>query len=120
MKGVPRTTRDHRKIRSWIERRGGAPALSSLTEPLERHLDIDFSPGQGGEIKSVTWEEFFRRFDEGKLIFVYEETTESGHPSRFFQFVSAEDEDLLGDEDEDLFEDGAPEEEESESLKYIH
>lgn len=88
-----RTTQDHVKIREWTEARGGKPATVSTTaEGSEAGiLRIDF-PGYGGEdtLEDISWDEFFRKFDEEHLAFLYQEKTADGKTSRFCKFVDGE------------------------------
>lgn len=93
MAGESRTTTDHDEIRRWVEERGGRPASVSGTEAGGEHagvLRIDF-PGYGAEedsLEHVSWGEFFDKFEESELAFVYQDTVASGEESRFFKFVS--------------------------------
>ncbi len=88
--GVTLLTRNHDIIRRWAEARGAVPATVPGTEH-DGHLGVlrfDF-PGFGGrELKHVSWEEWFRAFDERNLVFVYQETTKDGTQSNFFRFDS--------------------------------
>ena len=54
-------------------------------------LRIDF-PGYRGErsLEEITWDEFFEKFDESGLSFIYQEKTASGRPSRFCKLVDKE------------------------------
>lgn len=54
-------------------------------------LRIDF-PGYKGEgsLKAVSWEHWFRTFDERGLAFLYEEKTSGGKMSRFFKLVEGD------------------------------
>lgn len=79
-----KTTTDHKKIRSWVEERGGHPARVKGTNLLR----IDY-PGFSGEerLESISWDEFSRVFDENNLAFLYQEETKDGGESRFSKFV---------------------------------
>ena len=52
-------------------------------------LRIDF-PGYSGEesLEEISWEEFFDKFDDKKLAFLYQEKTGGGEQRRFCKFVS--------------------------------
>jgi hypothetical protein len=54
-------------------------------------LRIDF-PGQGEDedLEPISWEDFFRKFDENNLAFLYQEQTSDGKISRFSKFVRRE------------------------------
>jgi len=86
-------TKNHAKIRQWVEERGGFPATVKSTKKGEDAglLRIDF-PDYGGEgtLERITWDEFFDKFDQEKLDFLYQDQTAEGDTSRFCKFVSAE------------------------------
>jgi hypothetical protein len=54
-------------------------------------LRIDF-PGYSGEdsLEEISWEEFFQKFDENNLQFLYQEETADGEESRFNKFISGD------------------------------
>lgn len=93
MAGESKMTTNHDEIRKWAEARGGKPATVRSTASKEDVglLRIDF-PGYAGEgtLEEITWDEFFKKFDEKKLAFLYQEKTSSGEESRFFKLVSRE------------------------------
>lgn len=77
-------TQDHGRIRRWAEERGGRPSMVEGTQILR----IDFNePDQ--KLRQVSWDEFFRVFDDRGLDFLYQDKTEDGKQSRFFKFVEA-------------------------------
>jgi hypothetical protein len=88
-------TRDHETIVQWAKKRGAEPATVPGTEH-DDHLGVltlDF-PGYGGErLKHVSWDEWFRTFDERNLEFVYQEHKSDGTESNFFRIVSPDRED---------------------------
>jgi hypothetical protein len=83
-------TTDHEEIRHWAEERGGQPAAVKGTGGGEDPgiLRVDF-PGYGAEnsLQSISWDEFFQKFDENGLAFLYQDRTKSGKVSRFFKIV---------------------------------
>lgn len=87
-----KVTHDHRKIQKWAEERGGKPASVRGTEGESCEpgvLRIDFPGGTGEDVlQHITWEEFFEKFDEKKLDFLYQEHTKDGGESRFFKLIS--------------------------------
>jgi hypothetical protein len=89
------TTIDHDEIRRWVESRGGHPARVKGTgeEGDTGMLRIDF-PGFSGEgrLEPISWEEFFRAFDENELAFVYQDKKKSGETSTFSKLVRREPE----------------------------
>jgi hypothetical protein len=82
-------TTDHATIRKWAEQRGGVPTEVSGTEGKDETgiLRFDFEP-KDKDLENIDWDRFFRKFDEKKLSFLYEEKTDDGKASRFHKFVS--------------------------------
>ncbi|HEY4564708.1 MAG TPA: hypothetical protein VIJ36_17110 [Thermoanaerobaculia bacterium] len=71
-----RTTTDHEEIRRWAEERGGRPA--AVVDPEDSKvaggLRIDFPDYDSGEaLQEITWAEFFDRFEEENLTFIFQE-----------------------------------------------
>lgn len=93
--GKSARTSDHATIRRWIEERGGSPAAVKATESKNDPgmLRINF-PGYSGEdrLEDISWDEFFKKFDEKHLEFLYQDETRDGETSRFWKFVTREDE----------------------------
>lgn len=90
MAGESKITTDHSVIKSWVEKRGGQPAtVKGTSEKGVGLLRINF-PGFGKEasLESISWDEFFQKFDEKGLAFLYQDETKDGKESRFFKFVS--------------------------------
>jgi hypothetical protein len=82
------TTTDHKAIRNWAEERDGRPATVRATEE-DGHagiLRIDFGPAED-RLEEIEWEEFFAKFDESELAFLYQDRTKDGKLSRFHKFV---------------------------------
>jgi hypothetical protein len=74
-------TTDHEQIRRWVEVRGGRPALVKDSGVLR----IDFPDGPGESLAPISWEEFFDKFEQSQLAFLYQEGA-----SRFNKLVSRE------------------------------
>lgn len=71
---TPKTTTDHDKIRQWAEERGGKPAAVAGPNEIAGGLRIDFPDYDSGEVlEQITWTEFFDKFEEQNLVFMYEE-----------------------------------------------
>ncbi len=91
MAGQSKTTTDHEEIKKWVEDRGGHPASVKNTKKGEDPgmLRIDF-PGYSGEgrLEPISWDEFFDKFEEKKLAFLYQDEMRSGQESRFWKLVS--------------------------------
>jgi hypothetical protein len=85
-------TIDHETIRRWAEERSGKPARVPGTGDRGDVglLRIDFPENNDEEddLEEISWDEFFEKFDEKRLAFVYQERTAGGEPSRFNKFVS--------------------------------
>jgi hypothetical protein len=90
MEQKAKITMDHERIRRWAERRGGRPATVARTAKRGQPgiLRIDF-PGYSGEgsLKPISWDEWFQKFGESRLAFLYQDKTKDGKPSRFFKLV---------------------------------
>jgi len=93
--GKSATTTDRETIQRWVEDRGGSPAAVKATEKGDDPglLRINF-PGYSGEdrLENISWEEFFQKFDEKNLAFLYQDETRDGETSRFWKLVSREGE----------------------------
>ncbi|HEX6030673.1 MAG TPA: hypothetical protein VFY90_04520 [Tepidiformaceae bacterium] len=89
--GEAKTTTDHNRIRKWAEERGGHPATVQGTQSKRDAgmLRIDY-PGYRGKasLKEISWDEFFQKFDEKQLAFLYQDKTATGRQSRFSKLVS--------------------------------
>lgn len=85
-------TTDHDKIRRWAEARSGKPARVAGTADSGDAglLRIEFPERDEDDdnLEEIGWDEFFEKFDEKKLAFVYREKTSTGAPSRFNKLVN--------------------------------
>lgn len=86
-----KTTTNHGEIRKWVEKRGGHPAVVSATENKGGGglLRIDYDEPGGNDdnrLHRVTWDEFFRIFDDNDIALLYDPEGDS----RFSKFVSKE------------------------------
>ncbi|HET8600960.1 MAG TPA: hypothetical protein VFL99_11595 [Segeticoccus sp.] len=84
------TTTDHDEIRRWVEEHDGTPAsvrdTSQGSDPGV--LRIDFPGGTGeGELEHLSWDDWFEKFDDNELAFLYQEKKSSGEDSTFFKLV---------------------------------
>jgi hypothetical protein len=107
-------TTDHDTIRQWAESRGGHPATVTRSERGHEAgvLRLDFDPPDAA-LEKISWEDFFEKFEDADLAFLYQEKTDGGKPSRFHKFVSRDSVDEDDDEDED-YEDEEEEDEDEE------
>lgn len=87
------TTTDHETIRRWAEERGGKPSEVTSTARGDDVgiVRIDF-PGYSGEgkLQEISWDDWFGKFDDANLAFVYEEETADGQRSNFNKLVGRE------------------------------
>ena len=86
-----RTTTDHDEIRRWAEERGGKPASVAGTGRGEGAgiLRIDFPPyGNQGNLEDIGWDDWFSKFDESNLEFLYEDKAVGGGTSYFNKLIS--------------------------------
>ncbi len=86
-----KTTTNHQEIQTWVEQRGGQPAVVRGTEEnesAEGMLRIRFSDESSDDLKAIGWDKFFQTFEEKKLAFLYQDKTSDNKESRFFKFVN--------------------------------
>jgi hypothetical protein len=98
-----KTTTDHEEILRWAEARGAHPvavadAARDGPPPYDGRAARDGSaaicltfPERSGEeadgLAPITWEEWFRRFEDHGLALLIEETTSTGERSLFNKLV---------------------------------
>lgn len=92
---LSKTTQDHDEIRKWAEARGGKPAVVASTEHKGStgilRLEFPGSPNANDDsLQEISWEEFFRKFDDSGLEFLYQEETADGEQSNFNKLVYPE------------------------------
>ncbi|HEY8521931.1 MAG TPA: hypothetical protein VIN61_17800 [Gammaproteobacteria bacterium] len=86
--GQTLATRSREVIEHWAKERGAKPATTpggNTEQP--RVLRFDF-PGYDDRLEEVSWEAWYRAFDERDLVFLYQEHLKSGQQSNFFRFDS--------------------------------
>ena len=82
-------TRDHDEIRKWVEKHDGVPAVvdtNGTPNDDDGILRIKFRDGND-KLEEITWEDFFEKFDERNLTFLYQDDEKS----RFNKFVYDEE-----------------------------
>jgi uncharacterized membrane protein YdjX (TVP38/TMEM64 family) len=84
-----KTTTDHEEIRAWAEKRGGSPASVRDTGGRDAPgvLRLDFDPADE-DLEPISWDEFFQKFDDEKLAFLFQDRTADGSLSRFHKFIN--------------------------------
>ena len=70
-------TTDHDTIRKWAERHGGKPAAVKRTHRggdvgIVRIMFPKAPHSEHDALEEISWEEFFRQFDESRLALLYE------------------------------------------------
>ena len=70
-------TTDHEEIRVWAERNNAVPTerLPHIVdgEPAILHFSLQEQANDRSDVRLISWEEFFLKFDELGLTFVYDE-----------------------------------------------
>jgi len=88
-------TTDHEEIRRWVEAHDGSPAAVRGTGSGDDDpgiLRVDFPGGAGeDELEHISWDEWFSKFDQQDLAFLYQEEKADGEDSTFFKLVSRDD-----------------------------
>ena len=84
---------DHEEIRAWAEERSARPTCVRGTggKGDVGMIRLDF-PGFSGEgkLEEISWDDWFRSFDENKLALIVQERTAGGQQSNFNKLVSRE------------------------------
>ena len=70
-------TTDHDTIRKWAERHGGKPAAVKRTHQggdvgIIRIMFPKAPHSEHDALEEISWDEFFRQFEESKLALLYE------------------------------------------------
>ena len=92
---LSKTTQDHDEIKAWAEERGGKPAEVASTETKDGPgiLRLEF-PGavhaNDSNLKEISWDDFFAKFDESGLALVYQDVTADGEKSNFNRLIHPE------------------------------
>jgi hypothetical protein len=95
MASSSKTTTNHNEIRKWAEARDGKPVTVRGTGDGDEPgvLRIDFPGGAGGDrFEEISWDEWFQKFDENNLAFLYQDKKADGETSTFFKLISRETE----------------------------
>jgi hypothetical protein len=88
------TTTDHEEIKQWVEQRKGAPARVKGTGDGEDGglLRINFPGGEDGRLEEISWDEFFEKFDQENLAFLYQDEKADGEQSYFSKLIRRDEE----------------------------
>ena len=86
-------TRNHDVIRQWAEARKAVPATVEGTEH-DGHLGVlrlNFPGYSGDRLTEVSWDDWFKAFDERRLNFIYQQKQTSGKRSNFFRLENPDE-----------------------------
>lgn len=85
------STQDLDTIRNWAKERGGKPSTVKSTRGKRDGagiLRIDFPGYSGaGTLEEISWDEWYQKFQDNNLTFLYQDQTKDGKQSRFFKLV---------------------------------
>ncbi len=88
-----KVTTDHEFIRKWAEERKAKPSCVRGTGGRGDigMLRLNF-PGYSGEeaLEEISWDDWFKKFDERGLALLYQDRTAAGEKSNFNKIVSRE------------------------------
>jgi hypothetical protein len=95
-----KTTRNHDEIRKWAESRGAVPCEVAGTErkgqPGILRFEFPQARNRNDEnLREISWDSFFRKFDENNLELLYQEQTAEGAKSNFNKLIHPESEKRL-------------------------
>jgi hypothetical protein len=88
------TLTDHQAIQRWAESRRAKPACVTGTGGKDDvgMIRLDFPGYSGGDsLQEISWEEWFRQFDENGLALIVQEETASGERSNFNKLVKRDE-----------------------------
>ncbi len=84
-------TTDHEQILEWVEKRDGRPAMVNGTQKKINQkglLRINFPGYSEDNLEEISWNKFFKTFDEKDLVFLFQDTKPNGELSYFCKIVS--------------------------------
>ena len=92
-----KTTKNHEEIRHWAQSRHAVPAEVEGTqkggEPGILRFEFPRARNRKDEkLNEISWDEFFRKFDENNLELLYQDKTADGQQSNFNKLIHAESE----------------------------
>lgn len=94
-KSTTHATIDHDEIRSWAEERGARPSVvRNVRGPGPGILRLDLPGYSEGRLEEIEWDDWFEKFDDSNLAFVYQEQTARGEMSNFNKLVARDSVDL--------------------------
>jgi hypothetical protein len=90
-----KTTRNHDEIRKWAQERGAVPCEVAGTERNSEagilRFEFSHAPDRNDRnLKEISWDEFFAKFDENNLQLLYQDHSADGAKSNFNKIIHAE------------------------------
>jgi hypothetical protein len=91
--GQTLATVSHDVIQHWAEARDATPATVEGTEHGD-HLGVlrfnfpGYDSTKDSKLKEVSWDEWFRTFDDRHLVMLFQDKMKDGKQSNFFRFDS--------------------------------
>lgn len=85
-----RVTTDHDAIRRWAEERGAKPVLASKSAGKPAGVRLELPGSRDTSLREIGWDEWFQRFNKGKLALLYQQQTADGERSSFCEIVPCE------------------------------
>lgn len=90
---------DHDAIQEWARSRRAKPACVTGTGSRDDAgmIRLDFSGYSGGtSLQEISWDEWFRQFDENGLALVVQDETASGERSNFNKLIKRDETEPAG------------------------
>ena len=87
----PVITIDHNIIREWAINHNGSPAVFPHQNALQKNLAIGFADDLSKDMQAVSWDEWFRIFEDRKLAFIYKKRSGRTEMHPFYELVSRQE-----------------------------
>jgi hypothetical protein len=89
--GSSKVTTNHDEIKKWAEERGATPSSVIGTGGKDagvlRLMFPGYAAGRSKSLREISWEDFFNKFEENNLAFIYQNKTIDGTKSNFNKFI---------------------------------
>jgi hypothetical protein len=91
-KTTSKVTTDHDAIRCWAEQRNAKPTVCSArnNDDDPGTVRLEFPGSRDNGMKEISWDQWFAKFERGKLALLYQEQTADGERSNFYKMVRRE------------------------------
>lgn len=87
-------TRNHDEIRKWAQEHGAIPCevagMDRNGDASVLRFEFSNAPNRSGNVKEVSWDEFFTKFDQNNLQLLYQDQSGDGARSNFNKIIRAE------------------------------